>query len=1055
MQGSEIQFIVMEEPGGGGKGGGSRHRAVHISVLPKGTVKFEVTLHAGATGVVVKDPVFYPKEAPGLIRITTTVDETSSSVATSGGGAVDAYNGSRLVELWPRCMPEGLMLRIGDSILCDVVHYRPEKLIFARSIRVLSMRKLGRELGTVVKLQRRGGDGGGSSGQFGFIRPDNRDHDVFFRIPDVVGPNGLMLPDADVAVGLRLSFDVIAEDGARAGASGSGGRTRAIRACVDPFNSRSALLSDSAQGPEAATPIPPVAAQHVSAKMSGDARSRDVSDIAAAAATDSRCLLKSGVLGVIVRFPKKDQTAGVIQILSDISKLADKDFTDVLHKEIIDGLHEFIALDEWKEIVMEHVESRSRKLLHNLIQQKFPGVAHETVANPGDNTTQSSSAHEGSKTLKLWKLSADEFQRWDADRIKKEKSELTNRLFKLMTNTGGAVPIAPTELKNGILPVHENASLDHPFYAAFTAADIVPSKWSVDKDYTVNFDLCLEPSRSRLVASGIVVTDEAPEETGIFSNNVGDKWKYGRVEVVKHMKGGYLRCFPTDEKLRWEVPSVLALPTGETGKREAKFNLTAVWNNVAAQLVPDTLVAFQVRVRGGVRCAVGLHAVPVKNSGGELEGSAAVFKEIDGVAKPFQESFYAHVAKKTETLSGEIVAVVVENKHVVFLDVSACPLLVNKYHDINDPAFSQWLSKRRGVIEASTSGANAESWSRLEKKLETLAVAKGADENSAADSKPAANGNGGDSDDDEKEEKDDGGDNTAATLTYLPQMPNLPVPFYVEGKGTHYSVGDLVVCSAVANWALQRSPLHVNILRKFDRKTNIQKHDLTMGGAKRVSGGVVIPLGCELEFQNTAAPVLAPEQTMIRRCGTVRKILSANALFPRRLRQSKSAAIGSVVAEQWAEIVCDVGGIVAAADDADNVVPPANSNVTRVFLYDMRGLPKPIAPENLTGKEEKECAAAATATTAVLLNSPALLALSSISVGDLVDFIPVITEISNDGGNADSDQPQSNGGVDQHACGMAVAVNVLRASLLDKGKKLVAGKPSSVQVPSNLVGFNM
>lgn len=206
LQGSEIQFFVMEESGGGPKGP-QRFRAVHITVLPKGTVKFEAILREKVVGVVVSDPVFFPKEAPGWIRMMP------QSGAEEGEKAA-----LELVELWPRCLPDGMLLRMGDSVQFDVVNYRPEKLIFARSVTLLSFRRLGRETGTVVKLQRRNGDVG-SSGQFGFLKPDNRDHDVFFRINDVVGPKGDMLPEGEVSVGLRLSFDVIAEDGARAGMS--------------------------------------------------------------------------------------------------------------------------------------------------------------------------------------------------------------------------------------------------------------------------------------------------------------------------------------------------------------------------------------------------------------------------------------------------------------------------------------------------------------------------------------------------------------------------------------------------------------------------------------------------------------------------------------------------------------------------------------------------------------------------------------------------------------------------------------------------------------------
>lgn len=81
----------------------------------------------------------------------------------------------------------------------------------------------------------------------------------------------------------------------------------------------------------------------------------------------SRCLMRAGVIGVIERMPKKEHS-GVIRIVSDISRLAELDFTDVLHKDIINALYEFMALDEWKEVTMEHVGSRTRKTMHTIIK---------------------------------------------------------------------------------------------------------------------------------------------------------------------------------------------------------------------------------------------------------------------------------------------------------------------------------------------------------------------------------------------------------------------------------------------------------------------------------------------------------------------------------------------------------------------------------------------------------------------------------------------------------------------------------------------------------------
>lgn len=122
-----------------------------------------------------------------------------------------------------------------------------------------------------------------------------------------------------------------------------------------PFSGQSLLLSE---GSKSAADAKPAAEDK---PTSTPAKKDEQSDA-------DKCVLKTDVLGVILRFPKKDQ-AGVIRVLSDISQLADVDFTDVLHKETIDALAEFVALDEWKEVSMEHVRPGVRKILHTLIEQ--------------------------------------------------------------------------------------------------------------------------------------------------------------------------------------------------------------------------------------------------------------------------------------------------------------------------------------------------------------------------------------------------------------------------------------------------------------------------------------------------------------------------------------------------------------------------------------------------------------------------------------------------------------------------------------------------------------
>lgn len=142
------------------------------------------------------------------------------------------------------------------------------------------------------------------------------------------------------------------------GASGGAGRTRAIRASVEPSQGRSLLLPDvlsSLPGSAVTTPVkgPTLVAAAGNASSDGDT---------------SKCLMRANVMGVIEKLSKKD-ACGVIRILTDISCLAEVDFTDVLHRDIVSALCEFMALEEWKDISIEHVGPRSRKTLHTIIQQ--------------------------------------------------------------------------------------------------------------------------------------------------------------------------------------------------------------------------------------------------------------------------------------------------------------------------------------------------------------------------------------------------------------------------------------------------------------------------------------------------------------------------------------------------------------------------------------------------------------------------------------------------------------------------------------------------------------
>jgi hypothetical protein len=62
-------------------------------------------------------------------------------------------------------------LQIGDKLRLDVQNYRPEKIHFARAVKVSSFRKIGREAGVVCGIKE----------GFGFVRSHLRDIDMYFR----------------------------------------------------------------------------------------------------------------------------------------------------------------------------------------------------------------------------------------------------------------------------------------------------------------------------------------------------------------------------------------------------------------------------------------------------------------------------------------------------------------------------------------------------------------------------------------------------------------------------------------------------------------------------------------------------------------------------------------------------------------------------------------------------------------------------------------------------------------------------------------------------------
>ncbi len=131
-------------------------RAMHLKVIPKGTVQFEVVVGSDIAVTVTKEPGNGSNEIPGTAVLSESLDVSditnSDKIITS-------------VDLWQRCMPDDLTVKKGDSLLINVHFYRPEKLFFARAVRVGKYFPVGRDTGSIVALKEQA---------FGFILSDTR-----------------------------------------------------------------------------------------------------------------------------------------------------------------------------------------------------------------------------------------------------------------------------------------------------------------------------------------------------------------------------------------------------------------------------------------------------------------------------------------------------------------------------------------------------------------------------------------------------------------------------------------------------------------------------------------------------------------------------------------------------------------------------------------------------------------------------------------------------------------------------------------------------------------
>ena len=173
------------------------------------------------TATVVQNCETLPEESPGTLRLLTPISiKEITDVEDSE---------LREVELWQRCLPEDLTCKVGDVVTLDVHYYKPEKLYFARSVRIKHYRNLGRETGRIIALKEHG---------FGFVYSSSRNTDIYFKSNLVVGPSGTFVSESALKVDAIVSFEVAVES------TSSGGKFRAQRVLLESNTDRSTILKD-------------------------------------------------------------------------------------------------------------------------------------------------------------------------------------------------------------------------------------------------------------------------------------------------------------------------------------------------------------------------------------------------------------------------------------------------------------------------------------------------------------------------------------------------------------------------------------------------------------------------------------------------------------------------------------------------------------------------------------------------------------------------------------------------------------------------------------------
>ena len=634
---TEVEFFVICE----NSKGKMSDRAVHLSVIPKGTIQFEVKLGENCQGTVIKEPKAHPREEPGIIKLHNPV--------TKVGDSIEIYE----IELWPRCLSENMILKIGDLLKFDVKHYRPDDLIFARDISIQSYRKIGREIGVVCPLKDQ---------KFGFVTCLARGIDAYFRLGEVINyETGNFLKESEIFADMTVSFDVTLEEIGRAGVP----RLKAIR-----------VRQEEKQ----------LEIQRILKRSKSDDRNNKSTATSSVIVkgNDDLLLLKSDLRGTVAKEPRKEQT-GAVELDFDASGVTKEEIDAPLNRveavvhdsRLLEAVQEFVHDKAMTELILDYQTSRQRRALHLILTDLFQGIAHETIEISDPPT---SGPMVSLRSVRLWKCaSMDEFNAWTAKTpfFEKCKQDLvpksitavvTEATQKDGTDDGKSTVDSGTRMK-----IRTTLDWDPKATLPFTGSDYDGKFGPMMKDLKVSFDVYFDRASFKRVAKNVCMTDEAIDDIDQSSidpalyDNVGftipsevtsssSSSSMGILEVIRGGSFGFIRKIADDEKLFWNQSSLLKFYSSDQ-KIEA------------SDLQEGRPVLFAMRKRGGFRCAVDIQLLEF----GALRGYS--------------------------TLKDKVHAIAIGEGNFVLTDVSSCPLLHKKVANLRDAIDT--FQKKKGNNESS------------------------------------------------------------------------------------------------------------------------------------------------------------------------------------------------------------------------------------------------------------------------------------------------------------------------------------------------------------------